>query len=82
MRTPIRLKPGGRLVIAGNTPPTADGSASQQPRRPYLAIALAARQLEEAGLRVVRRDESFTKHPDQSGAERIEWLLVAEKRGQ
>jgi ubiquinone/menaquinone biosynthesis C-methylase UbiE len=73
------LKPGGRLAIVDNTPPTADGSTPQQPRRPYLAIELAARQVQDAGLRVVRRDETFTKHRDQSGTERIEWLLVGQK---
>ena len=69
------LKPGGRLVILDNRPlRTAARPRDRQTRNHVLSSELAARELQQAGFRVLDREDAFIDDPDSESAH---WLLAA-----
>jgi ubiquinone/menaquinone biosynthesis C-methylase UbiE len=71
------LTPGGRLVMLDFSPPDPSASRAGQTARHTIAMAIAERELADAGFDVLRRDESFAQA---AGYRRsYQWMLVAQR---
>lgn len=71
------LKPDGRLVIVDEHPRDTTASRSRQTSGHDIAIGLVARDLEEAGFRIIERRPDFITRRSRRRA-RHHWMLVAE----